>query len=308
MEMKNLTVHDNSILNLIKLLIILLPFALYKYVDYYRANQEAWIKLFLILLIFLAIINLYKKQYMIWRKSDLDIPLFLFLSLMTLSVFSSNFKAVSFNDFITFFFYIFLFFVVVNYINKKKDIFNFLRLFLITSFLIALYVILHYYGVIPLLKEYGEVTSTIGQKNWTSNYLGLFFPLHFFLFFIENNKKKKLFYYLSLSTIYIAIMICQSRGAWISLFLIFNMGYLIFYKYKIINIFKKNKKWTYIVILTFLLITIIYSTDNILNKSKYTAPERIFSTFEQQAKSLNSRILLCKSAFKMIQDKPIFYK
>ena len=55
----------------------------------------------------------------------------------------------------------------------------------------------------------------------------------------------------------------------------------------------------------FISITIIYSTDNPLNKSAITVPQRALSTFDEQDPSINTRLLIGNTTFDMIKEKPI---
>jgi len=300
------SIFQNLLFDNLKILIIFSPFVIYKYVDYYRANQEAWLRLFLIILSAIWIIRSYENHQLLWKKSKLNLSIQIFLLLISFSLIRSNFFAVSLRDYIDYFFYILLYFLIINNIKRKEEFDYLIKLFLVITSLIAIYVILHYYGIIPYLKEYGPVTSTIGQKNWTSTYLGLFFPLMFFFFLLEEHKEKKILYYLFLSIIYTAIVICQSRGAWISLGLTFIFGIVIICKYKIFSIFQKNRKWLFVLLLTFLIITVIYSTDNFLNRSYVTFTQRAFSTFDQESPGVKTRIFLWENAFHMIKDNPFF--
>lgn len=178
-------------------------------------------------------------------------------------------------------------------------------MFFIISTIIAIYAIIQYYNLDPYIKNLSRITSTIGQKNWISNYLALIFPIIFSYFLLENIKKNKLYYYLSLSTIYATLMICQSRGIWISIVCTFLIGIFLIYKYKIVDVFKKNKKWITLIIITFLLITIIYSTDNPLNKSYLTVPQRALTILDEQDPSINTRLLIWKTTFEMIKTHPL---
>jgi len=101
-------------------------------------------------------------------------------------------------------------------------------------------------------------------------------------------------------------MICQSRGIWISINLTVILAFYIIIKFKFYEIFKRNKKWLFLLLITFLVITIIYSTDNPLNKSAITVPQRAISTFDEQDPSINTRLLIWKTTLEMIKDRPIF--
>jgi tetratricopeptide (TPR) repeat protein len=101
-------------------------------------------------------------------------------------------------------------------------------------------------------------------------------------------------------------MICQSRGIWISIIFTVLLAIYIIIKFNLLKIFQENKKWLTLLLITFLVITIIYSTDNPLNKSAITVPQRAISTFDEQDPSINTRFLIWNTTFEMIKDKPIF--
>jgi O-antigen ligase/Tfp pilus assembly protein PilF len=210
----------------------------------------------------------------------------------------------SLHDGIIFLAYFILYFLIIKNIKNQYQFNSFIRVFFLTSFIIALYTILHYYNLISYLQEYAEVASLIGQKNWISNYLALIFPLMLCFYLLEKIKKKKIIYFISLSFLYTALMICQSRGMLISLILGLLFGVFLIFKFNFFNLFKENKKWLILLLIVFMLITIIYSADNPLNKSALTVPQRVISTFDEEDSSINTRILIWKVTGLMIKDKP----
>ena len=289
----------------LKLLILGTGLFVYKYVYDFRINQEMSLKLFTIFLFTLWILRILNNEEFYFEKTNLNLPILIFILLMTVSLLRSQFFMVSLNDYIIFLFYFLIYFLIINNINHKIQFDSLIKLFFITATIIAIYALMQYYGFDPYLKELSAITSTIGQKNWVSNYLVLIFPLIFSYFLLENRKKYKLYYYLSVSIIYATLMICQSRGIWISIICTFLIGIFLIYKYKIFDVFKKNKKWMTLIILTFLLITIIYSTDNPLNKSYLTIPQRALTILDEQDPSINTRLLIWKTTFEMIKDYPL---
>jgi len=307
---KCLIIKDDLIKNIIllslKLLILITPLAIYKYVDRFRANQEAWLKLFVIIGITFWTIKCLKDNKIIWKKSEINFYIFLFSLIMSISLLISNYFMASLKEYLIFLSYFFIVFLIINNIEDKKQFYSFIRLFFITSFIISIYTILHYYGFLSYLKEFGPVISTIGQKNWISNYLALIFPIIFSFFLLGEIKRNKIFYYLLLSVLYTTLLICQSRGIWISIILTAILAIYIIFKFKLFEVFRKNQKWLSLLLVTFLIITIIYSTENPLNKSVITVTERAISTFDEQDPSINTRLLIWRTTFKMIRDKPIF--
>ena len=298
-------IYEKLILINLKLLILCSSLFIYKYVYSSRINQEASLKLFTILLVLIWIIKILNNNEYSFKKIRLNIPIFLFILLMSFSLLRSQSFMVSLNDYIIFLSYFFIYFLITNNVNDELQFNSLIKIFFITSLIIAIYALIQYYGFDPYLKELSAITSTIGQKNWVSNYLSLIFPIIFSYFLLENIKKNKLYYYLSLLIIYATLMICQSRGAWISIIFSILIAILLVYRFKLFEIFKKNKKWLIVLFFTFLIITVIYSTDNPLNKSAITVTERAVSTFDIQGSSLNARLLMWRTTFKMIKDNPL---
>jgi len=305
-EISNDKIYKNLILNTLKLFVLFIAFFIYKYVYNARVNQEAVLRLFVVILITLWIIKLLSAEGIAWKKNQLNLPIFLFIIVLSFSLTISNTIEVSFGDYIIFISYIILYFLVINVIGQKNEFDSFIKLFFLTSFIVSLYTLMQYYGFDPYFTDTHNLTSTIGQKNWISNYLAMIFPIALICFLLENNKKKKIVYYILLSIFYSTLMICQSRGIWISICLTLIFAIYIIFKFNLLKVFKENKRWVVLILITFLVITIIYSTDNPLNKSVITVPQRALSTFDEQDPSINTRILMWRTTFEMIKDKPIF--
>ncbi len=297
-------IYKNITLINIKLIILSEALLIYKYVDYFRINQESWLKLFAIIGITLWTLKCLIDKKIIWKKSEINLYIFLFFLIISISILISKHTIVSLRDYIIFISYFLIYFIILNNIGNRKEFDSFIILFFITSFLVSIYSLFHYYGFISYLKEFGPVISTIGQKNWTSNYLALIFPIMFSYFLLEKSKRKKIFYFVALSIVYATLMICQSRGIWISISLTSIFAIYIIFKFNLIKTFKENQKWLILLIFIFIIITIIYSTDNPLNKGAITVTERVMSTFDEKDPSINTRFLIWKNDLQMIRDRP----
>lgn len=271
----------------------------------FRIDQIMILKLFIITAITLSMVELLARGRINWHKRRINIPILLFILVMTLSLINSDYFRISLNDYITFLFYFILYFFVRNNLTDKIELKSFVKIFFLTSFLVSLYTLIQYYGYDPYLKGLPYLSSTIGQKNWISNYLAMIFPIIFSYFLLEKTKRIKIAYFMVLSIVYATLMICQSRGIWISISLTVIFAIYIIVKFKLFEIFHKNKKWLTLLLITFLVITIIYSTDNPLNKSAITVTERAISTFDEQDPSINTRLLMWRTTFEMIKDKPL---
>ena len=272
----------------------------------FRIDQIMILKLFTIIAVTLSMVELLARGRFDWHKSRVNIPILLFILVMSTSLLRSDFFRISLNDYLTLLFYFILYFLITNNISDKVELKSFIKILFITSFLVSLYTLIQYYGYDPYLKGLPYLSSTIGQKNWISNYLAMIFPIIFFYFLLEKLKKNKITYYFLLYIVYSTLMICQSRGIWISIIFTVLLGIIIIYKFKLFPIFKENQKWLALLLVTFLIITIIYSTDNPLNKSAITVSQRAISTFDEQDPSINTRLLIWRATFRMIKDRLIF--
>ena len=299
------TFYKKTLITNLKLLVLFISLFIYKYVYDFRVNQEMILKSFVIILIILWIMKILSSEEIAWKRNKLNLPIYLFIIILTLSLLISNAIRVSFGDYLIFISYIILYFIVINVINQKKEFDSFIKIFFITSFLVSIYALIQYYGFDPYFADLKKITSTIGQKNCISNYLAIILPVIFSYFLLEKERRNKLIYYLLLSVLYTTLMICQSRGIWISISLTLIFAIYIIIKFNFLKIFQENKKWLILIIVTFIILTIIYSTDNPLNKSAITFPQRALSTFDEQDPSINTRLLIWKTTFNMIKDKPL---
>jgi len=303
-KIENINFYQRITLNMVKLSILFTPLVVNKYVDQYLANQEAWLKLFIVLSGGLYLIGFLREENKTYKKNKIPLLLVLLILIIVFSFIKNGFLMSSLHDGIILSAYFILYFLIIKNIKNHNQFKAFIQIFFITSFFIALYTILHYYHFISYLQEYDNIASLIGQKNWTSNYLALIFPLMLCFYLSEKNKKKKIIYLISLSLFYTALMICQSRGIWISLSLSLLFGVFLIFKFNFFNLFKENKKWLILLLIIFIVITLIYSADNPLNKSPLTVTQRALSTFDEKDPSINWRILNWKVTWLMIKDKP----
>jgi len=186
---ENSNIYQKTITIILKLLLLIIALFANKYVYDFRVNQETGLKLFVVILFFAWLAKTINTEKYSVQKTKLDLPVILFVLVLILSVFMSETKTVSLNDFMIFFSYILIFFIITNNLDKKANFNSFIHLFFIISFLVSIYTIMQYYGFDPYLSDLHSLTSTIGQKNWISNYLSMIFPVMFFYFLLEQTKK-----------------------------------------------------------------------------------------------------------------------
>ena len=303
-KIENINFYQRTTLNMLKLSIFFTPLVAYKYVDRYLINQETWLKLFIVLGGGIYLIGFLREENITFKRNKIPLPPVLLIVIAIFSFIKNGFLMSSLHDGIIFSAYFILYFLIIKNIKNQYQFKSFIQVFFLTSFIIALYTILHYYSFISYLQEYGSVASLIGQKNWISNYLALVFPLMLCFYLLEKIKKKKIIYFITLSFLYATLMICQSRGIWISLSLSLFFGIFLIFKFNFLNLFKDNKRWIILLLISFIIITLIYSTDNPLNISPLTVTQRALSTFDEKDPSINTRILMWKVTWLMTKDKP----
>ena len=305
---KNDNIYNKIILTNLKLLILFIPLFCNKNVVYLRINQELILKIFIIFTFTIWILNHLNNTGLEINITNLNLPIFLFVLIMTISLLNTNNLVLSLREYIVFLLYIILFFLIIGNVNSEWQFNVFIKILFLTSTIISIFVLMHYYGVDPTyLKAYSGIISPIGNKNLISNYLATIFPVLFSYYLLEDRIKNKVIYYLILLICYTTLIICQTRGIWISIFLTFILGFYIFIKYKLsFIIFKKNSKWLILLLVTIVAITIIYSTENIFNKSEITTVQRFTSIYEDNFSSIDSRLIIWKITIDMIKDKPLF--
>jgi hypothetical protein len=178
-KIENVNFYQKTILNIIKLSILITPLVAYKYVDRYLINQETWLKLLTVLSGGIYLIGFLREENIAFKRNKIPLPMVLLILIVIFSFIKNGFLVSSLQDSIIFLAYFILYFLIIKNLQDKYQFKAFIQIFFLTSFFIAFYTILHYYNFISYLQEYDKVASLIGQKNWISNYLALIFPLMF---------------------------------------------------------------------------------------------------------------------------------
>lgn len=301
---------DKIIWNLFFLLLIALPaLIIYKYVYDFRINQAVIINVLVFVMFTFYLLHIIKKGEFSYKISPLNFPLFMFvLTAVSSLLINNNLEFNNLKENFNLLSYFLIYFLVINNLRNKNSFYFCFKIFLIVASIVSIYLLIQYYKLDPFLHDITTLTSTLGNQNYVANYLALVFPINFALFLILKNKKEKIFYTTVLIINYTGIIICHTRAIWAALFFSFLFSVFLIFKFKIRNILKENKKWLILLFSIFLIIAIIYSVDNPLNRSPISATERAVSVFDaqEQDKSLNQRFLTWQSTLNMIKDKPFF--
>jgi len=299
---------DKIIWNLFFLLLIALPaIIIYKYVYDFRINQAVVINILVFVMFTFYLLLIIKKGEFSYKISPLNFPLFMFVLTAILSLLiNNNLGLNNLKENFNLLSYFLIYFLIINNLRNKNSFYFCFKIFLMVASIVSIYLIIQYYGLDPFLYDISRLTSTLGNQSYVANYLALVFPINFALFLIVKKKKKKLFYETALIINYTGIIICHTRAIWAALFFSFLFSVFLLFKFKVIKILKENKKWLILLFSLFLIITIIYSVDNPLNRSSISATERAASAFDMQDTSLRTRFLIWQSTLNMIKAKPLF--
>jgi len=174
------------------------------------------IAIFLIACIYITYIK-YEREIR-FKRTPLDIPMALFLSLCLFSFFNTKYFYASIMEFLKFANLALLFYIVVNFIDEEYKIKRILSIILASSTAIAMFGILQYLGVMPRdwWGRYDFLSATYVNHNHFAGYMELAMPLSIGMILSEKEIGKKALYIYSFLALSSALVLSMSRGAWFS--------------------------------------------------------------------------------------------
>jgi len=101
-------------------------------------------------------------------------------------------------------------------VNDKKTFFKYLHQIIFTAFLVCVYGLAqHMKFEFPVLHQNFTGNATFGNPNFTSEYIGLVFPMTFFLIFAASKKRFQFCYSTASIVMAIFLLLNKSRAVWI---------------------------------------------------------------------------------------------
>ena len=236
-----------------------------------------------VIIVGIWLLKIINHKSLIFNRTPLDIPLFLFLvANIASTIFSIDqhtsiwgYYSRSNGGLLSLISYLLLYFAFTSNINKDQSI-KLLKIGVFSATLIAIWGIFEHFGVSPscviLRQEFNatcwvqdvqaRVFATLGQPNWLAAYLAmLIFPCIYFILTAPNTKQLFTFYFL-LITLYMAFTFTYSRGG----FLGFLTGMLVFSSFWLVqnrNILLLKRFWSrplLLILFTFLLINLLFGS------------------------------------------------
>ena len=223
-------------------------------------------------------------------KDYTTLSMFLLALIMLLSVSYAKEKTLALTEGLRFIYYIILYFIIKYEVNEKMIIDRILKGYLISSAVISIFGIIQYFTKIGLDKKFIydpkyysvpiRITSTLDNPNSLGAFLVLaIFPSIMLVFYAKSRREKWIYSIFSI-LIFANIMLSFSRNAWLA----FGLGIAILFF--IVN-------WKMVII-----------TGAVLSSSIFI-PSIRNRLGDFSAISDNERILMWKTAIKMIKDHPI---
>lgn len=314
--------------------------------ELFEYNKMILVYAFTTIIVGAWILKMINSRTLLFIRTPLDIPLFLFLGANILStVFSIDphtsiwgYYSRANGGLLSIISYILLYFAFVSNMSFEQ-VKTTLKFGLVSGFIISLYGIFEHFGVSPscviLRGEFNascwiqvvqdRVFATLGQPNWLAAYLAmLIFPALYFLL-TATSKSQTIIYYLLLITYYLAFTFTYSRGPTLGLLggiVVFLGAWILRYK----DIRRKNSLSQYlnipisITLLSFLFINILFGSalTSFRLISKFAAPVRPDINISTAAPSVGTqlenggtesgqiRLIVWRGAWDVFKHYPIF--
>jgi len=264
------------------------------------------------------LINFLKKQVPLFKKSFINISLFLFLLSQIISTFYSIDPHTSFFGYysrlngglLSLICYFFLYLILSIYLDSKfkKQLINY---FLLSGFLVSIYAIAQRFGVDKNWWDQdvqSRVFSTFGQPNWLAAYLCIIIPFSLYKLLVSSNLFYQYYFLLITLSFYLALLFTKSKSGIIAC--LFSL--IVYFIFRSISDFKnkflfKNFKF-YLIYLIIIISTLLINNpvkDNFFSK-KQSSPTINSSSKILVTSSGDIRKIVWTGAIDLWKKFPIF--
>lgn len=286
-----------------------------------------YISLLFIFSVFL--INSFKKNKIIFYKTDIDIPILIFLGITVFSfalALFAHYEVPGFGKIPGYFtaiwseglrnnLYIIIncvlaYYVAVNLIRDEKTIKTVLFLAYLVAFISSTYGVMQYFGIEPIWEKtvnpYGikRCVSTFGNPVFISSFLVLMIPLSFASFIFTKSAYEKFLYVLLMIDMILALLCTMARSSWLGVSVSFVIVASMF-REKIVT----AKKWFLGIMLVLILAMFVPSDWHGETKPfGFYVINRVSSIFsiEKSDDAAYQRFLIWASAWDIAKQNPVF--
>jgi tetratricopeptide (TPR) repeat protein len=200
-----------------------------------------------------------------------------------------------------------MYFLMIN-VFSKKDIPKLLCFILVSHFLVTTYGLLQYLGV-DFIKwvSFGEgrVYSTMGNPDYMATQFSILIPVMIALIISPISRINKFLVTIYLCFMFILIIVSHGRGAWVGflgsliyMFILFGAAYGR-------DFFARNRAFAIGVASFVVLLAVIFSFPNPLNKNSQTIIDRLKSGYSLTNNSVAVRLFYWESALQMAMKNPV---
>ena len=200
-----------------------------------------------------------------------------------------------------------MYFLMIN-VFSKKDIPKLLYFILASHFIVTTYGLLQYLGV-DFIKwvSFGEgrVYSTMGNPDYMATQFSILIPVMIALIISPISRINKLLVTIYLCFMFILIIVSHGRGAWVGflgsliyMFILFGAAYGR-------DFFSRNRAFAVGLASFVVLLAIIFSFPNPLNKNSQTILDRLKSGYSLTNNSVAVRLFYWESALQMAMKNPL---
>ena len=296
------------------LLFFTIPLVFYPWNTYFHVTKEFFAEMIVLSLAGIWAIWLLQKKVVKILKTPLTLPILAFIGAMLLSLSNAANMYKAITGIGIWGAYVLTFFFVVSLIEGRRWMDVLLAAALAAGLLAGIYAMFQFYGVDFSFwaQRSGKMAifSTFGNPNYVGGYLIGVLPLAFVLFLSRDlkNKLAKGAGFLMVLIFYTALLMLYVRAAWAAIFFSGLLLLISLYFAFGIEIFKKNRYWLIGLIIAVLIITVLYSVPNPLNRADRSVASRAAGAVEATyaGSGMHQRFLQWLSALWMGAQEPIF--
>lgn len=199
--------------------------------------------------------------------------------------------------------YVFIFIIASKFYTFKK---SHVKFYIISVLIVSILAIMQNFGIDVLRTQFirrfwgNADISTIGNRDFLGSYITLAMPIVVFLYMYT----KKIYYLIASSVIYFAMLVSNTRSAYVAF--VFYFSYLVYFMIR----YKSRLKNAAVITLLFIAITFGYnfSTHGEFFSRVFSIGKDINTVFtdpQNDDSAGSSRMLIWNRAVKLLDDRPI---
>jgi len=294
-------------------IIFLVPIAFYpRCVTVFLPIKELLAEALILIGLMFWAFKMISREELKFSPSPLNLPLLSFISIILLSMVWSNNFIVSLKELPLFLSGPLLYFIIVNNINKDKQINLFVNSLLIIGGLFGIYGIFQYNGIdLPYWAgnvERQQVFGLFGNVNYFAEFLIIPLPIALSLFFVTKNKLGKSLLLISIFAMGTSLILTFTRGSYLAMGISSIFIFSLFLTIRGRMALQKNKKIIILAIVAIIMVLTLFIIPTPLNSEDtviYKIKSRIQISELIGGVASKRRIANWASTIMMIKDHPL---